>query len=224
MINQSPQQSIYKLLQGSTVTTIIDVGANVGQFGLDMRRAGFDGQIISYEPGQESFGLLGKTARNSEPWKISQIALGSAEAEKLINVSGNSGLSSSFLEMETDHLKHFPASITVKQEIAHVSTLDKQISDLGLDPKSILLKLDVQGYEEHILATLPAVAHRISIIQLETSLSKIYEGGSHLSSTAALLDMLNYTVVSVMTERFQKKTLRALDTDLIAVRNDLLPE
>jgi hypothetical protein len=41
MINQSPQQSIYKLLQGSTVTTIIDVGANVGQFGLDLMAKSF---------------------------------------------------------------------------------------------------------------------------------------------------------------------------------------
>jgi FkbM family methyltransferase len=197
MINQSPQQSIYKLLQGSTVTTIIDVGANVGQFGLDMRRAGFDGQIISYEPGQESFGLLRKTARNSEPWKISQIALGSAEAEKLINVSGNSGLSSSFLEMETDHLKHFPASITVKQEIAHVSTLDKQISGLGLDPKSILLKLDVQGYEFEVLNGARNNLSKIPFCYLEVSLFPLYKGEASWLQVMNFLAAAGHEVIDV---------------------------
>ena len=175
-INQSPQQSIYKLLQRSNVTTIIDVGANVGQFGIDMRRAGFNGQIISYEPGQESFELLHEAARKNAPWKILQLALGSVEAEQVINISGNSGLSSSLLEMETDHLKYFPTSRTIKQEIVQISTLDKQIINLGLDPQFILLKLDVQGYEFEVLQGASNSLSKIPFCFLEVSLFPLYKG------------------------------------------------
>jgi len=44
----SPFTSIVRNLGKLDVTNVIDVGANVGQFGLDIRRHGFEGQIISY--------------------------------------------------------------------------------------------------------------------------------------------------------------------------------
>ena len=53
----SPFISIVRNLEDSNVSNVIDVGANVGQFGLDIRRHGFKGQIVSYEPVNETFGL-----------------------------------------------------------------------------------------------------------------------------------------------------------------------
>ena len=51
--NKTPHKSIMKFLSPSPVKTILDVGANIGQFGIDMRRHGFIGEIVSFEPVSE---------------------------------------------------------------------------------------------------------------------------------------------------------------------------
>jgi FkbM family methyltransferase len=213
------------LMENLGVDYVLDIGANIGQFALELRRSGFEGKILSVEPLSDPFRILQNNFGSDDFWTGRSLLIGEQCKSARIEKWGDSS-TASVLQVADETLKNHQYLNSRGFEISEMKTLECFInSEQELSTSSnIFLKLDVQGYEEHILATLPAVAHRISIIQLETSLSKIYEGGSHLSSTAALLDMLNYTVVSVMTERFQKKTLRALDTDLIAVRNDLLPE
>lgn len=213
------------LMDNLGIDYVLDIGANIGQFALELRRSGFEGNILSVEPLSDPFRILQKNFGRDDFWAGRNLLIGEQCKSARIEKWGESS-TASVLKVTDETLKTHQYLNSRGFEISEMKTLEcfinseKQLSNSS----NIFLKLDVQGYEEHILATLPAVANRISVIQLETSLSKIYEGGSYLSSTAALLDMSNYTVVTVMTERFQKKTLRALDTDLIAVRNDLLPK
>ena len=172
-------------LAKSTDFQIIDAGANVGQFGVDMRKAGFYGQIFSYEPVSESFRQLEKTIGSFQPWKAFQLALGSAESKMEINISGNSGLSSSILEMKEIHLRNFPESRTVAKELVCVSTINRQVESLCLNPQNILLKIDVQGYELQVLNGADEYLNQIPFCFLEVSLKPLYENES------SLLDLLN---------------------------------
>ncbi len=155
---------------------MIDVGANVGQFGLDIRRQGFQGLIVSYEPVAKTFGLLTQTIRRHQPWKSFQLGLGAEESERLINISGNDGLSSSLLEMKDLHLENFPDSATVAKERILISTIDKQVSTLGLRPQEIMLKLDVQGFEAEVLKGASQTLSKIPLVYLEVSITPLYEG------------------------------------------------
>jgi len=44
-----------RMLDRHRITTVLDIGANVGGFGLLLRRIGFAGRIVSFEPVQEPF-------------------------------------------------------------------------------------------------------------------------------------------------------------------------
>ena len=186
----SPFISIVRNLEDSNVSNVIDVGANVGQFGLDIRRHGFKGQIVSYEPVNETFGLLTQTTRRHQPWKAIQLGLGAAESERTINISGNDGLSSSLLEMGSLHLENFPDSATVSRQNISISTIDNQLVVLGLRPQEIMLKLDVQGFEAEVLKGASQSISKIPLCYLEVSITPLYEG--EVSYLPILIELSKY--------------------------------
>lgn len=196
-ITETPFKSISRNLENSQIKSVIDVGANVGQFGLDIRRHGFEGLIVSYEPVQETFESLSKTIRKYQPWKAFQLGLGASESERTINVSGNSGLSSSILRMGSLHLKNFPDSGTVAKQNISISTIDKQLEDLELKAHEIMLKLDVQGYESEVLKGASLSLSRIPLCYLEVSLIPLYEGEDSFLPILSQLSKFGHEVIDV---------------------------
>lgn len=174
-ISETPFKSIVRNLEKFQITGVIDVGANVGQFGLDVRRHGFEGLIVSYEPVQEIFETLSQTIKQFQPWKAFQLGLGAEESERTINVSGNAGLSSSILEMKSLHLENFPDSATIARQKILISTIDKQLEVLDLRPQDVMLKLDVQGFESEVLKGASQSLSRIPLCYLEVSITPLYE-------------------------------------------------
>ena len=174
--SDSPFFSIVRNLKDLNISNVIAVGANVGQFGLDIRRHGFEGQIISFEPVNEIFELLEKTARRNQPWKAIKLGLGASESERTINISSNEGLSSSILEMETLHLENFPNSTTVARQNVSISTIDQVLMALAIRPQEIMLKLDVQGFESEVLKGASQSLSKIPLCYLEVSISPLYKG------------------------------------------------
>jgi len=172
----SPFTSIVQNLKESNISSVLDVGANVGQFGIDIRRYGFQGQIVSYEPVSKTYGLLSHTIRRHQPWKAFQLGLGAEESERSINISGNDGLSSSLLKMGSVHLENFPGSATVSQQTISISTIDRQLEILEIRPQELLLKLDVQGFEAEVLRGASQSLSKIPLCYLEVSITPLYEG------------------------------------------------
>ncbi|MEY2778192.1 MAG: hypothetical protein RL008_288 [Actinomycetota bacterium] len=193
----SPFTSIVRNLQESKVSNVIDIGANVGQFGLDIRRHGFQGQIISYEPVFETFSSLTHTMKRHQPWKAFQLGLGSSESERTINISGNAGLSSSILEMGSLHLEIFPNSATVAKQKISISTIDKQLTVLGLQPHEIMLKLDVQGFEAEVLKGAFHSLSKIPLCYLEVSITPLYEGEMSFLPILIELSKFGHEVIDV---------------------------
>jgi hypothetical protein len=96
--NKSSFEVVLEQMYSSDVSTVLDIGANVGQFGIDLRISGYRGQIISFEPVAEYFFRLKSTAQKFGHWDAYQIGIGSHEGDMNIAVAANSGLSSSFLK------------------------------------------------------------------------------------------------------------------------------
>jgi FkbM family methyltransferase len=193
----SPYKSIVRNLEDSKVSYVLDIGANVGQFGLDIRRHGFQGQIISYEPVRESFDSLTQTLKRHQPWKAFQLGLGSAESERTINISGNAGLSSSILEINSLHLENFTNSSTIAKENVSISTIDKQLAVLGIKPREIMLKLDVQGFEAEVLKGAAQSLSKIPLCYLEVSIIPLYEGEVSFLPILIELSKFGHEVIDV---------------------------
>ena len=158
------------------VSHVLDVGANTGQFGSWLRdHVGFTGEIISFEPLKSAFQLLQKAADEDPHWQAVNCGLGDKRGTLDINISDNS-VSSSFLPMAQACESAAPDSRYVSQETARVEILDDIFHEYCVNPTSVYLKIDAQGFEKQVLDGATAVLPHIDTVELELSLTTLYEG------------------------------------------------
>lgn len=61
--DRDEKRQFVKQLEARQVDAVFDIGANSGQYSIGLRRAGFRGRIISFEPLSGPFSLLEKRIR-----------------------------------------------------------------------------------------------------------------------------------------------------------------
>jgi len=172
LIRYSP---ISKLFSSYKIDTVLDVGANVGQFAMGLRESGYKGRIISFEPLSGAYSHLLINSKNDPNWIIApRMAIGNEEGKKTINVSGNS-YSSSILKMTDTHIKGAPDSAYVDSEEIYINKLDKIWKTFLKSEDNIFIKIDVQGYESQVLKGATNILSKIKGMQIELSLVPLYE-------------------------------------------------
>ena len=105
LISESdPTVLLIKSMKKVKTNIVFDVGANSGQFSMDLRQKGFNGKIISFEPLSSAWGQLIKNASKDKNWIVHErMAIGDFSGTIDINISKNS-VSSSILPMLDTHL------------------------------------------------------------------------------------------------------------------------
>jgi FkbM family methyltransferase len=176
------------LLAANQVDLVLDIGANAGQWARELRRAGYAGDMISFEPLIEAHAKLAKNAGHDRKWTVApRAALGERNADVEIHVSGNS-VSSSLLQMLPMHAAGAPKSTYVGTEKTPMVTLDSLIGKVIPSGRRIFCKLDVQGYEAKILAGAARLLSDTIGLQIEISLAPLYKGQPTFSE---LLDTMS---------------------------------
>ena len=206
------------LLAQYRVDLVLDVGANVGQFGVELRRAGYHGKIVSFEPLSSAFQQLAIRAATDPAWIAHDFALSDRDATAVLNVAGNS-VSSSLLGMLATHSKSAPESVYVASERVTTRRLDGIIATLASSGASVYLKIDAQGAELKVLEGARESLSRIDTLELELSLVPLYEGGPLLPDMMALLAAKGYDLVGLEPGFSDARTGRLLQVDGIFHRS-----
>ena len=166
-----------RLLASERIDLLLDVGANEGQYAVRMRRAGFDGRIASFEPLSAAFAALERRAAHDPRWDARRLALSDTDGRAEIHVAGNS-TSSSLLDMGERHLRSAPESAYVGTEQVQATRLDSLWGELVGNGERVFLKLDVQGFEMHVLRGAEHALGDLHGVQAELALAHLYEGDS----------------------------------------------
>ena len=87
---------LIKFLRNENIDTVFDVGANKGQYALMLRRFGYQGKIISFEPLKNEKDILDVNMAEDENFESYNYAIGKKNTDGKINYSLNS-VSSSIL-------------------------------------------------------------------------------------------------------------------------------
>lgn len=201
-----------KLLQHYNIDVIIDIGANIGQYGSEMRNIGYKGRIISFEPTSEAFEKLSKTSKNDSNWEIHHSSLGERDGKTTINISKNS-VSSSLLESLPELTESAPNASFVKKEEIDIKKLDSIFDTLNINDKNIYLKIDTQGYESLVLDGAKESLKKISGIQLEMALIPSYDGGITFQEMTTKLNNLGFKLVTVESGFYDKISGKLMEVD-----------
>ncbi|AZP80873.1 FkbM family methyltransferase [Mycobacterium avium] len=203
------------------VNVVIDVGANSGQFGSALRRAGFKSRIVSFEPLSGPFAQLARKSASDPLWECHQYALGDADETITINVAGNAGASSSVLPMLKSHQDAFPPANYIGTEDVAIHRLDSVASEF-LNPTDVtFLKIDVQGFEKQVIAGSKSTLNESCVgMQLELSFIPLYEGDMLIHEALELVYSLGFRLTGLLPGFTDPRNGRMLQADGIFFRGD----
>ena len=172
-----PTHQVVQLLRHHGITRVLDVGANDGGYATELRRFGYAGRIVSFEPVSQSFRLLQSHARKDHLWTTLPYAVGAESATVTINIAANNAASSSVLPMLAAHEAAAPGALIIGAEKVTQRALDDMWPDITQPDDLVFLKADVQGYEHQVLDGIVEHLDRVRGLQLELSLVPLYKGG-----------------------------------------------
>jgi FkbM family methyltransferase len=206
-----------RLLETRNIDTVLDVGANVGQYARALRAHGYKGRIVSFEPLSDAFTKLSYQARMDHDWECIQSAIGDSEGEVEINVAQNS-FSSSILPMCDVHLASAPDSAYQRREQATLHRLDSFQTKWDVGDRRLFLKIDVQGFERQVFEGAPRTLARAIGLEVELSLVPLYEGQALALEIVEFLNRAGLNLVSLEPGMAEPATGRLLQVDGIFVR------
>jgi FkbM family methyltransferase len=185
-----------RLLRHYGITTVLDVGANEGQYARELRLARYRGRIVSFEPMEEVYARLAAAAKADPSWEAVQLALGNEDENAKMHVSGNS-ISSSLLPMLPAHEEAAENASYVGFTPITVRRLDEVFDRYVRPDDKTYLKIDVQGYEMHVLEGATGILDRISGLQIELSLVPLYEGGPLYGDVIAWANARGFALMGI---------------------------
>lgn len=193
---ETSEARIAGFLRKRGVTVVLDVGANTGQYGRELRRFGYAGRLHSFEPLPDSHRSLEQAASRDPDWSARRLALGPADGTVSLNVAGNvAAASSSVLPMLPRHLRAQPDAAYARTVEVPMRRLDSIWEELVPPDAVSFIKLDVQGFEAAVLEGAEESVRRALGLQLEISLTPLYEGAGSMRELIDLIDDLGMRMV-----------------------------
>jgi FkbM family methyltransferase len=200
-----------RALAGFRIATVVDIGANKGQFALLARWLYPHATIYSFEPLMEPAArfrqVLGRHAR------LYETAIGSTDDQTTIYVSKRAD-SSSLLPIGKQS-DVFPGTDLQEERRVSVAALPKFLNaDDIVSPA--LLKIDVQGYEIEVLRGCGALLRAFSVVYVECSFVELYRGQALVGDVISCLAEYGFRLAGVYNQIVDRDD-RPVEADLLFV-------
>ncbi len=206
----------FLFLKELNINTVIDVGANIGQFAGEVRKVLPNAQIYSFEPMKDCYEKLIENRKGDSLFKAFNFALGDSASESVIK-KNDYAPSSSMLENSRMAEEAFPYTKNFTEEKIVVKTLDSVSSELSLKNK-ILLKIDVQGFEDKVLKGAEKFLNKTDVILVENSFFEIYKGQELFEQMYDRLYKLGFRYYGGVQSKRHPKTGEILFEDSLFIR------
>ena len=209
--------SLYDLvLKHHSIQTVLDIGANDGEWSAEMRRLFPRTQVYAFEPLADRYEGLAARFKGDARFRAFNVALGEQNSETEIERSSFHP-SSSLLHMSDLHKELYPKSKNIKKEKIMLRRLDSFDKEVTLAP-DILIKLDVQGFEDKVILGGENIFKQAKIIICETSFVQLYEGQPLFGDIHEQLGRLGFAYRGNCSEHYSKKTGERIYEDSVFLR------
>ncbi len=171
------QENKFKWLREFGINTVLDIGANKGQFAKAIRPFVPDAMLYSFEPLKEAYDKLqkahdGSWTKGYGPWKIYRLALGDYSGTAKIQKAPNT-TDSSILKMTDFYRGYYDGPVEMNEEEITIDTLDSFVAreNLVIKPE-LMIKVDVEGLEKEVVHGGKNTFRMAKVIYIEVTFGK----------------------------------------------------
>lgn len=176
----------HRAVLGPELRTVIDIGANRGQFTLAALRWAPNARVVAFEPLPGPASTFSKVFKGVERVSLHRKAVSVCEGDAIIHVSRRDD-SSSMLPMGPLQEQYFSGTEKIGQLEVSTARLNAVINDLSI-ARPAMLKIDVQGFEFEVLTGCEELFDCFDWIYVECSFVELYRGQKLFPSVSKWLD------------------------------------
>jgi FkbM family methyltransferase len=213
------------LFRALGINTVIDIGANRGQFIRFLReKVGFSGEIRAYEPNPACVPSLQALCDEDRRLTVQACAVTPTDGRVLLHIARSDELSS-VLPLTCELADAFEGG-TLDQtiEVAAVS-IATILTEANKPSARIFLKIDIQGYDLAVLESARNYFGPVVLVQVEAPLACLYEGGGSLAGIVEFLQSSDFSIAGFYRTSIAGYPCSASDVDVLAIykRSQMLP-
>lgn len=202
------------------IKTILDIGANNGVFSAHMRQEFPEAMIYAFEPLPDCFQALQSQLAQDARFKAFPVALGNEAGEMVMERSAFHP-SSSLRSMSNLHKLLYPKTAESRPETIKIARLDDVLATERLEP-GVLVKIDVQGYEDKVLAGGTTILQQAAAAIIEASFVPLYEGQPLFNDICKTMDELGFSYSGDMGRHYSRITDKLLYEDAVFIKKELV--
>lgn len=161
------------LFKNYSIDTVIDIGANKGQFALIANYFNNKCKIYSFEPLLDPYNKFNRVFSGKQNVSSFQVAISPHQGKQKFYVSKQND-SSSLLKIGKSQTEYFKNTELLREEFIDCGKLNQFIKYDDLSGTT-LMKIDVQGYELNVLKSSKDFFKHIDFIYCEVSFQELYE-------------------------------------------------
>ncbi len=207
-----------QLLASLDCTTVIDIGANRGQFALVGRHCFPHARIFSFEPLPEPAAVYRQVFSHDSEAVLYDSAIGPKPEQRTMQVSARDD-SSSLLPISSLQREIFPGTNevgTVDVRVAPLNAFVREDDFVG----PAMLKLDVQGFELEALRGCESLLSRFDWVYCECSFVELYSGQKLAAEVIDWLSGKGFQIKGIYNPVYDREG-RAVQADFLFRRNDV---
>ncbi|MBC9715303.1 FkbM family methyltransferase [Streptomyces sp. TRM66268-LWL] len=206
------------ILDKYEVNCVFDVGANAGQYAKRLRRSGYKGRIVSFEPVPLTFERLREAAANDPDWLVHNYALGSEEGTSTIHIDWktmNSLLPPS--DYGRGRYKRFKNGRTEEITVRRLDAVIDEALD-GIAAPCPYLKMDTQGFDLQVFEGGGKRIDEFVGLQSEIAPLRLYEGSPAMAESIAAYESRGFGITGMYPVTREPATGRVVEFDCVMVR------
>jgi FkbM family methyltransferase len=184
-----------RIIDQLALSTVVDIGANRGQFALCIRRLYPKAKIFSFEPLRKPAATYRKVFEKDGRAKLFQKAISAHAGSAEMHVSRWDS-SSSLLPFAQAQHDNFPFTEESGLETVSAATLSACLDRHSIEGTA-LLKLDVQGYELAALRGCEDLLADFAYVYVEASFVELYVGQALATDVIAYLFTKGFKLICV---------------------------
>jgi FkbM family methyltransferase len=188
-----PKHDVMEFVRDREIDVVLDVGANVGQFGESLRAKGYRGTIVSFEPIPHVYQVLAEKATADRDWEVNNFALGATAEQATINVA-DATVFSSMLPTTTAATEFDDTAAVTHGETIEVRKLDDVFPAVS---GNVLLKIDTQGYEKQVLEGGRHLLPMVKGVLMELPIIHLYEGTWRLHQAIEFMEEAGFVPAQI---------------------------